>query len=144
MSEPPAGRDGECRRTSPAIDSSPLAFVVPPRPPTPARFRFSWYDGAQGRPQSFSNATQDGLPSAIARSSIQIFRADCCTTRLRYCENHSAYSAQSDPTLMKTTRKRMRKRPPKLVAGPSSPGSSRGRRNVSARGAHYESGVVRT
>ena len=48
---------------------------------------------------------------------------------------------QSDPTLMKTTRKRMRKRPPMSVACPSSPGSSRRRRNVLARGAHYESGV---
>ena len=48
---------------------------------------------------------------------------------------------QSDPTLMKTTRKRMRKRPPMFVGYPSSPGSSRRRRNVLARGAHYESGV---
>ena len=55
---------------------------------------------AWGRPQSFSNATQDGLPSAIAKSSIQRFRADSCTTRLRYRENHFAYSAQSDPTLI--------------------------------------------
>ena len=54
---------------------------------------------AWGRRQSSSNATHDSLPSAIANSSIQIFRAHCCTTRLRYCEIHSAYSANLDLTL---------------------------------------------
>ena len=55
---------------------------------------------AGGRRQSSSNATHDNLLSAIAKSSIQIFRAHCCSTRLRYCENHSAYSAKLDLTLM--------------------------------------------